>query len=415
MMNRRKALTTAASTALFALAHPVSSEAATPLPDSGLFQTNPEAYWKRIRSEQFLLPDWRVYLNNGSLGVPPKPVVNAVSEALTRGASLITDEYPRWGYETLDAHRTEYAEFVGCKKDELAFMHNATEGMSTIAGGLDLKAADEVLITDQEHPSGRGPWLQQQARHGISVREVAIPLPPKSPDQLADLLISAIGPRTRVLSFSGITTTTGLILPIRQICDAARAKGVLTVVDGAHMTGQIPMRLSELNCDFFVGSPHKWMFAPPGCGLLYIREEMLDRLWPNTVTGNWDNKSLKAARFMMVGTNNRAVMEGMMEGLRFHKAIGSDRVYGRIHQLARKVYEMAGDSPHVELLTPADDRMYGSLVTFRLKAKDTSAFTALCKKRRMWIIGGERLRVSTHIHTRPSDIDLLFSTIKETA
>jgi selenocysteine lyase/cysteine desulfurase len=240
-------------------------------------------------------------------------------------------------------------------------------------------------------------------------------LPPKSPDQLTDLVVSAIGPRTRVLSFSGITTTTGLLMPIRQICDAARAKGILTVVDGAHMTGQVPMRLSELNCDFFVGSPHKWMFAPPGCGLLYIREEMLDRLWPNTVTGNWDNKSLKAARFMMVGTNNRAVMEGMMEGLRFHKAIGSDRVYARIHQLAQKVYEMASKSPHVELLTPPDDRMYGSLVTFRLKAKDTAAFNALCKKRRMWIIGGERLRVSSHIHTRPSDIDLLFSTINETA
>jgi len=156
------------------------------------------------------------------------------------------------------------------------------------------------------------------------------------------------------------------------------------------------------------------MFAPPGCGLLYIRESMLDTLWPNTVTGNWDNKSLKAARFMMVGTNNRAVFDGMMEGLRFHKAIGSAKIYARIHHLARLVYEKASRSPHVELLTPADDRMYGSLATFRFKSKDTVAFNALCKKRRMWIIGGDKLRVSSHIHTRPSDIDLLFSTIEET-
>jgi selenocysteine lyase/cysteine desulfurase len=353
-------------------------------------------------------------LNNGSLGVPPKPVVDAVCESLTRGAGLLTDEYPRWGYELLDAPRTEYAEFLGCKKEELAFMHNATEAMSTVAAGLDLKAGDEVLITDQEHPSGRGPWLQKQARNGITVREVEIPLPPKNPEQLVDLLVSAIGPRTRVLSFSGITSLTGLLMPIRQICDAARAKSVMTVVDGAHMVGQVPFRLSELGCDFFAGSPHKWMFAPPGCGLLYVREEMLDQLWPTTVTGNWDDKSLKAAKFMMVGTNNRAVFDGMLEGLRFHKAIGSDRIYGRIHQLARMVYEKASQLPYVELLTPADERLYGSLATFRFKSKNTSAFYALCKKRRMWIIGGEKLRVSSHIHTRPSDIELLFSTIEET-
>jgi isopenicillin-N epimerase len=98
----------------------------------------------------------------------------------------------------------------------------------------------------------------RQARHGIRVREVAIPLPPKSPEQMVDVLISSIGPRTRVLSFSGILTTTGLIMPVREICSAARDKGVITVVDGAHMHGQVPLRISDLGCDFFAGSPHKW-------------------------------------------------------------------------------------------------------------------------------------------------------------
>src|SRR6185312_5224057 len=138
-------------------------------------------------------------------------------------------EYPRWGYETLDEYRSEMADFLGCGKDELAFTHNATEAMSMIAAGLDLKEGDEVLTTDQEHPSGRSGWLMRQARYGITVRPVEIPLPPRNPGQLADLLISAIGPRTRVLSFSGITTNTGLIFPMRDICAAARAKGVITV------------------------------------------------------------------------------------------------------------------------------------------------------------------------------------------
>ncbi len=115
------------------------------------------------------------------------------------------------------------------------------------------------------------------------MREVAIPLPPKDPAQLADLMISAIGPKTKVISFGGILSAPGTIMPIREICDAARAKGVLTLVDGAHMHGQMPVKISDLNCDFFAGSPHKWMFAPAGSGFLYIREENLDRLWPLNV------------------------------------------------------------------------------------------------------------------------------------
>jgi selenocysteine lyase/cysteine desulfurase len=279
-----------------------------------------------------------------------------------------------------------------------------------------LKEGDEVLITDQEHPSGKGPWMRRQARDRITVREVKLPIPPKNPEQLVDVVISAIGPRTRVLSFSGILTTTGLIMPVRAICDAARAKGLITVVDGAHMNGQIPTRLDDLGCDLFAGSPHKWLFAPPGCGLLYIREPMLEKLWPTTVTGNWDNYSLKAARFMMVGTNNRAIFEGLMEGLRFHKALGSQLIYDRIHQLAKSVYNRASQLPYLEMLTPPDDRMYGGLVTFQVKDPAIDKrFRALCNQRRIWIYGGQHLRVATHIHTRPSDLELLFKALSEAA
>lgn len=410
-MNRREALMRSAGAALTGM-QAVRLAAAAALPSKTLLEKDAEQYWKQIRTEQFLLPDWRVFLNNGSLGIAPKPVLSAVTDYLTQSAALTMDEYPRWGYETLDAHRTEMAAYLGCSKDNIAFMHNATEAMSSIADGLQLKAGDEVVITDQEHPSGRFPWLKRQARDGIAVKEAKIPLPPKSFDQLTDAVISAIGPRTRVLSFSGILTTTGLIMPIRRICDAARSKGVITVVDGAHMIGQVPVNVPDLGCDLFAGSPHKWLFTPAGCGLLYLRDEMLDRLWPSTVTGNWDNRSLKAARFMMIGTNNRAILEGMLAGLHFHQSIGSERIYGRIHQLAAMVRQRAASSPLVELLTPADDRMYGSLVSIKFK-EDPKAFFALCRKRKIWTQISNPLRISTHIHTRPADIDTLFATIDE--
>jgi selenocysteine lyase/cysteine desulfurase len=411
-MNRRHALR--AGAAIFGLPwQKTLFAAATDLPPGTLFHQDPEAYWTRIRDERFYLPKWRAFLNNGSLGVAPRPVLAVVGDYLEKSAALELDyPYPRWGYETLDEYREELSRFLGCKKDELALMHNATEALSTVAAGIDLKPGDEVLMTDQEHVSGRSGWMQKQARYGVTVRNVAIPLPPKSPDQLADLMISAIGPKTRVIFFSGITSPTGLIFPIRQICDAARAKGVISVVDGAHMHGQMHAPIADLHCDFLCGSPHKWMFAPAGSGFLYIREEMLDRTWPMCVTGDWDNKSLKAARFMRMCTNNRAIFEGMIAGLRFADSIGHDRIQTRIHQLARHAFDRARRLPYIELLTPDDDRMFASLVAIRFKV-DSKAVWEEAAKRKIFVSGGQQVRLSAHIHTRPGDIDQLFDVIEE--
>jgi selenocysteine lyase/cysteine desulfurase len=413
-MTRRQILRNATYAAgLFGLT-PRHVLAKTPsIPDEALFRRDPEKFWKRIRDEQFLLPGWRAFLNNGSLGIAPKPVVQAVTEYLNRSAGLLMEEYPRWGYETLDETRQELADFFGCAKDELALTHNATEAMNIVASGLDLKAGDEVLTTDQEHPGGSCCWLLKQARSGIDIRQVKIPLPPKSSGQLTDLLVSAIGPRTRVLSFSGITTTTGLILPVREICQAARDKGVVTVVDGAHMNGQVPVNLREFGCDYFAGSPHKWLFAPAGCGVFYGREEMLDRLWVNVATSGWDDRKLKAARFMQVGTNNRAIFEGLRAGLRFLQDLGPERVYARIHQLARTCYEKARSVAGMEMLTPDDDRMFAALVTFRLTPEAAKKANEYCREKRIWIYPSERTRVSTHIHTRPEDLDLFFDIIRK--
>jgi isopenicillin-N epimerase len=410
-MNRRNALLTGAT--IFGMPwQKVMGATPNPLPDDALFSRDPEAYWTRMREEQFFLPQWRSFLNNGSLGVLPRPVYQTVATYMEKAAALETAyPYPRWGYETLDEEREELSKYLGCKKDELALMHNATEALTTVASGIDLKAGDEVLMTNLEHPSGKAGWQAKQARYGVTVREVAIPLPPKSPAQLADLMISAIGPKTRVLSFSGIISPTGLIMPIREICDAARAKGVMTLVDGAHMHGQMPLKISDLNCDFFAGSPHKWMFAPAGSGFLYIREENLDRLWPLNVTGDWDNKSLKAGRFMRQGTNNRAIFEGMIAGLRFAQAVGPDRIYARIHQLARRTYERAARLPYIELLTPNDDRMFAALVCIKFK-RDAGAVWQETSKQKIFVSGGQQVRLSSHIHTRPSDIDQLFDIIE---
>ncbi len=413
---QRRHLLAGAAAGLFGLpATKAATSAGVPaLPPNSLFQSDPESYWKRIRDEQFLLPDWRVFLNNGSLGIVSKPVLQRVTDYLAMaGALQMPEAYPRWGYETLDAEREEMAAFLGCTKDELAFVHNATEALSIFANGIEMKAGDEVVMTDQEHPSGRAGWRMREARYGIRVREVKIPLPPKDSAQLADVMIAALGPQTKVLFFSGMLSATGIVMPVRQICDAARAKGILTVVDGAHMHGQIACRISDLGCDFFAGSPHKWMFAPAGCGILYAREDMQDKCWPLCVTGGWDDKALKANRYMRLGTNNRATIEGMLAGLHFGRDIGHERVYARMHQLARLVRMRAARLSYIEVLTPDDDRMYGSLVSFRFR-KDAKAAWEEVGRKKIWISGNgtDQVRISTHIHTRPQDIHAFFDTVE---
>lgn len=385
------------------------------LPALSLAASDPDKFWTRVRSEQFALPDSRAFLNNGSLGIAPRPVLKAVEDYLERSAALMVPdlEYPRWGYETLDTHRQEVADYLGCGKDQLAFTHNATEGLSIIADGFDLKEGDEVVMTDQEHGSGKAGWHMRRARHGIAVKEVKIPVPAKDPAQLAGLMISAIGPRTRVMLFSGIVSGTGLVMPMKEICAAARAKGVIVAVDGAHVNGQIACRIADIGCDLWVGSPHKWMFAPAGCGILWGRDEVLDRMWPSIVTGGWDSREKKAARFMFVGTNNRALFEGMVAGVRFAKSLGEERIYARIHELAKYVRGKAAEAGFTTELTPDDDRLFGALVSFQLTGVNLDKFADLCKKRNVWISRGLRMRVSTHIHTRRKDVDLLFETLRE--
>jgi selenocysteine lyase/cysteine desulfurase len=312
----------------------------------------------------------------------------------------------------MDGIRQEIAQFVGASKEEIALTHNATESMGLIANGLDLKAGDEVLMTDQEHPSGRGPWLLKQARTGIRVREVKIPVPPKSSAELLETVIGAIRPETKVLSFSGITTHTGLLFPVAEICRAARAKGVITVVDGAHMPGQVALDIGKLECDLFAASLHKWLLTPPGCGFLYVRQDFQDRLWPTIVVDGWQ-KQKDALKYMQLGCNNRAELEGVVAAIRFYREIGAERVRARIHALAQKVYARASELPYLKVLSATDANLYGGMIAFEGVKKDYAPLWKKLDEKKVWTLRGEKIRVSTHIHTRPTDIDLLFNAIRE--
>ena len=343
MIDRRAFLSSFASVAGAAGAlglspkwHDLLEQEAPKLPDSALYGSNEEAYWTEMR-KQFLIPADEVYLNNGTVGSSPLPVLRAVFDGYyetEKMAQSDPEDYPIWGYAAWNEFRDPLAEFIGCTRDELALVRNATEANSYIANGLDLKAGDEVLMTDQEHPGGEHPFNLRAKRYGIVVKKVTLPKPVPNAAAVLNLINDAITPRTRVLFFSHITTVTGVVLPAKELCALARSKGILSAVDGAHVVGMMALNVHDLGCDMYSSSPHKWLQAPKGSGFLYVRDEVIDRLWNTIVTAGWDEPKLRAERFQRIGSSNVPSLWGMRAAVKLANDIGLERIERRHRKMA---------------------------------------------------------------------------------
>lgn len=311
-------------------------EAPAQLPDRKLHDSNEEAYWTEMR-KQFLIPADEVYLNNGTVGSCPAPVLRAVFDGYNdteKMAQSDPEDYPIWGYGPWNEFRDPLAAFVGCSRDELALVRNATEANSYIANGLDLKPGDEVLMTDQEHPGGEQPWNLRAKRYGIVVKKITLPKPVPNAATVLNLFNDAITPRTRIIFFSHITTATGVVLPAKELCELARSKNILSAIDGAHVIGMMPLNVRELGCDMYTSSPHKWLMAPKGTGFLYLRDEVIDRLWNTIVTAGWDDPKLRAERFQRIGSSNVPALWGMRAAIKLANDIGMDRIERRHAKMA---------------------------------------------------------------------------------
>lgn len=384
------------------------------LPPPRLLDTDPDRYWAELRRQWLLAPD-HVNLNCGSVGCSPLPVLNAVIDHLLSAEAFREPAYPWFGYEEsppLRELRDALTAFLRCKRDELALVRNATEANNVVANGLDLKAGDEILLTDQEHPGGRCCWEQKAARHGIKLNTVTLPRPPASAEDIVDRFAKAITPRTRVVFFSHITTTTGLVLPAKELCKLARDRGALSHVDGAHAIGQVPLDLTDLGCDFYAASPHKWLMAPKGTGTLFVREELLDRLWVTIATAGWQDRGLKAYRFSSFGTSNLSVMVGLKAALDFHKALGPDRVYARIHELAKRLRDRLKERPRLRLVNASAEPFYAGMVSFEPVKGDLKGVLAELAARNVRVAGGpDRIRVATHVFTQSTELNTFLDAV----
>lgn len=397
-----------------------SDTAGPAMPPRELLDTDAERYWAELRRQWLLAAD-RVNLNCGSVGCTPLPVLRAMIDHILYAESYREQPYPWFGYEEntrLRELRDALSAFIGCKRDELAIVRNATEANNVVCNGLDMKPDEEALLTDQEHPGGKCCWEQKAARFGIKLNWVELPKPPATKEEIVERFAKALTPGTRIIIFSHITTVTGVILPVKEICAMARERGVLTHVDGAHAIGQLPLDMHELGCDFYASSPHKWLMAPKGTGFLYVREELCDKLWVNIASGEWRNYEQKAYRFSNFGTSNLSVMVGLKAALDFVQQIGPERIYARGHQLATRVRSQVAKYPdRMKTVNASKDEFFGTLVSFEpVPAVAPGATTGglapiaqACAVRGIRVAGGaERIRIATHIFTQPTELTAFF-------
>ena len=380
-----------------------------PLPPRELYDRDPESYWSQLR-KQFLIPADEVYLNNGTVGSSPRPVLRAIFDSYQsteQMAQADPEDYPIWGYASWNEYRDPLAAFVGATRDQIAIVRNATEANNYIANGLEMKAGDEVLMSDQEHPGGEQPWLLRAKRYGIAVKKYEIPLPPKSPADILNRISDAITPRTRIIFTSHITTVTGVVQPVKEIATLARSKGILSAIDGAHVIGMMPLNLNDLGCDMYTSSPHKWLQAPKGTGFLYLRPEVQDRVWNTIATEGWERPELKAERFQRIGSSNVPMLAGLRAAMELAHTIGLDRIERRHRQLAdRMLAEMVKRG--AESWTSPDPSMRCAIVTVNvppLKRVDLENW--LWRQKKIRIRGGEpsKLRLSTPYYLLPADMD----------
>jgi len=367
-----------------------------------------EDYWSVIQNS-FTVTRGIINLNNG--GVSPSPRI--VTEALVRYIWQQEDATAYTMWQLLEPQsetiRTGLAEIFGCDREEIAITRNASESLEILLMGMDFKPGDEILTTTQDYPRMLTTLRQRERREGLVLKMVKIPIPPKDVNEIVAAFEKGITSRTKLILMSHQVNITGQITPVKAVCEMARSKGIETIVDGAHSFAQFHFQQKDLGCDYFGTSLHKWLYAPKGTGLLYVKRDKIEKLWPLMAAESKQANDIR--KFEEVGTHSAAPRLAIGEAMLFHHGMGGKRKEARLRYLSRYWMNRLKSVPKVRFNTSFDPNQSCAIANVELVGVDPVAIGSyLFNKHRIFVtpIVHEEfkgLRITPNVYTTLGELD----------
>jgi selenocysteine lyase/cysteine desulfurase len=367
-----------------------------------------EDFWKQIRSAYGRDPKL-LNLNNGGVAPAPTAVLDAEIEAIRYSNQL--PAYRMWhdlepGIEDV---RKKLARMWNADPECIAITRNASESLQIAQFGLDLLPGDEVLTTSQDYPRMITTWQQRERREKIVLKQLDFSVPVKNPVDLVRLFEQGITPRTRVIHVSQVVFMTGQIFPIKEICALARSRGITSIVDGAHAFAHVPFQFSDIDCDFYGASLHKWLSAPIGTGMLYVRKDRIEKHWALMAAPPSMDKNIR--KFEEIGTHPAAMHNATLQALEFHEQIGAERKFARLRYLKNRWAERLSELPGARMTVGLDPSQSGAFGTIQFATMEPGKLVdALLSKYNIFVVpitgpGFNGIRVSANVYTSPDEID----------
>jgi len=377
-----------------------------------------EDYWSVIQRAYSVNPNL-INLNNG--GVSPAPIV--VQEAVERYNQLANEGPSYFMWRILDQGREplreKLAQLGGVRPDEIAINRNSTEALNTIIYGLELKAGDEVVGTKQDYPNMIEAYRQRAMREGIVYKQISFDFPIEDDEQIVKAYEEAITPRTKLVHVTHMINWVGQTMPVAKIADMAHARGIEVIADGAHSFGLMDFKIPDLHCDYFGTSLHKFLSAPIGTGMMWVKQDKIEKLWP--LTCNEKPRSGDIRKFETLGTRSFPLEQGIGEAVNFHEGIGSRRKEERIRYLKNYWATKVQNVPKVKLHTSLDAKYSCAICGVSIDGMTPADLeNALFNQYKIHTVGivWENIRcvrVTPHVYTTLADLDKLVRAIQTIA
>ncbi|HKB10710.1 MAG TPA: aminotransferase class V-fold PLP-dependent enzyme, partial [Vicinamibacterales bacterium] len=382
-----------------------------------------EFYWREIQ-EAFTLDRTLVNLNNGNTCPSPRVVLEATKRYMDM-SNMLPVHYRGDIERHLQTVRRGLAKEFGCDEGEIALTRNASESLQIVQNGLDLEPGDEVITTEQDYPRMLTTWDQRMRRDKIKVTRLQFPVP-TTQDDLYQRFERAITPQTRVLHFCHITNLTGQLFPVQRLSRLARSRGIVSVVDGAHALAHFPFKIRDLECDYYGVSLHKWLLAPIGNGLLYVRRENIPKLWPMQAVPERQVNDIR--KFEAIGTYPTAIRAAVGEALAFHQAIGAERKAARLRYLTLRWANAVKSNSRVKILSSLESGQTWGLAMVGIDGVDSRGLAQFMMDRYRIVINAvvsgqppnqvfdyTGLRVTPNVYTTVQEIDTFVEAMQDAA